>query len=144
MVLRSMNNVDSFIGRRMRQFRWLRGISQADLAESLGVEPEQINAFETGTARVAAAQLFQIAEAMDVPVTAFFDGMDVSTQAEQTDPRKGLSPRETQMLSHFTRMSDRQQDTVLSMAQSLADQRHRTSKPMRASNVFWPEEAREG
>ncbi|MDR7124457.1 helix-turn-helix transcriptional regulator [Pseudotabrizicola sp. 4114] len=144
MVTRSMNNVDFFIGRRMRQFRWVRGISQADLAQSLGVGPEQIDAYETGAARVAAAQLFQIAEAMDLPVTAFFEGMDQSGEDERADSRKVLTPRESQMLAHFKRMSDRQQDTMLSMAQSMADQRHRVVKPMRASNVFWPEVAREG
>lgn len=144
MVLRIMNSVDSFIGRRMRQFRWVRGISQADLARCLSVEPEQINAYESGTSRVAAAQLFQISEAMDVPVTAFFEGMGVTPESGPTGSQKVLSAREAQMLSHFKRMSDRQQDAVLSMAHAMAEQMRRASWPLRDSDVSWPEKAREG
>lgn len=144
MVLRSMNSVDSFIGRRMRQFRWLCGMSHDDLAEHLSVEPEQIKAYERGEARVAAAQLFQIAEAMNVPVTAFFEGMGATPGPGKTGAREDLSAREIQMLSHFQRMSDRQQDAVLSMTQTMAEQQRRAPKPVREPEVLWPERAREG
>lgn len=144
MVLRSMNSVDSFIGRRMRQFRWVRGISQSDLARLLSVEPEQITAYESGTARIAAAQLVQISDALGVPVTAFFEGIGGSPESAETGSQKVLTAREDQMLSHFKRMSDRQQDAVLSMAQSMAEKLRNTSRPSVDSNVFWPGKASEG
>ncbi|MFN4129016.1 MAG: helix-turn-helix domain-containing protein [Paracoccaceae bacterium] len=132
-----MSSVDSFIGRRIRQFRWVRGVSQADLARRLSVEPEQIKAYENGTSRVGAAQLFQISGALDVPITAFFEGMDASLESGVTGSREDLSAREAQMLFDFKCMSDRQQDAILIMAQTFANQTHERSTPL-------PEKAIEG
>ncbi len=127
-----MTSVDSFIGRRIRQSRWIRGISQADLARRLSVEPELIIAYENGTSRVPAAQLLQISKAMDVAITTFFEGMGVSSEPGQTGSRDDLSAREAQILSDFKRMSDRQQDAILSMAQSFAAELHQRSQPVPA------------
>ncbi|MFN3723591.1 MAG: helix-turn-helix domain-containing protein [Paracoccaceae bacterium] len=137
MASQSMSSVDDFIGRRIRQFRWVRGVSQADLAKRLSVEPAQIKAYENGTSRVEAAQLFQVSGALDVPVSAFFEGMGDSPESEQTGTRDDLSAREAQMLSDFKRMSHRQQDAILSMAQTFADQLHDKSRSL-------PAKAREG
>lgn len=139
-----MSAVDSFIGRRIRQFRWTCGVTQADIASHLGVGLQQIEAYERGEARITAVRLFQIAERLDVPVTVFFDGMGATPDAGQRAARQGLSPRQARMLSHFNLMSDGQQEAFLGMAQAMTEHLCQAAKPLRDTDVLWPENAREG
>lgn len=120
MESQGMSSLDSYIGRRIRQSRWVRGITQAELARRLSVDADQIVAYEKGTAHVPAARLFEISEALDVPIAKFFEGISMTPESGQTGSRDDLSAREAQILSDFKRMSDRQQDAILSMAQTFA------------------------
>ncbi|MFN7225563.1 MAG: helix-turn-helix domain-containing protein, partial [Paracoccaceae bacterium] len=128
-----------FIGRRIRQFRWTCGITQAELAQNLGVEPPQIDAYERGTTRIAAVQLFQIAEMMDVPVTVFYDGMAALQDATGETagvrgPSRSLSTRQSQMLTHFNNLPGRQQEAILNMAKAMAEQLCRSVTSLRDSS----------
>lgn len=67
--------VDEHVGKRIRQRRWLIGVTQQQLAERVGIKFQQIQKYETGTNRVSASRLWDIADALDVPVTFFFDGL---------------------------------------------------------------------
>lgn len=87
-----MNSVDSFIGRRLRQSRWICGMSQADLAQHLSVAPQEVSRYEAGAKRLAAAQLLQIADVMDLPVMAFFQGMQADPDpTDRKTPPPGLA-----------------------------------------------------
>ena len=67
--------VDVHVGKRIRQRRWLTGMTQQQLAQSVGIKFQQIQKYETGANRVSASRLWDIASALDVPVTFFFDGV---------------------------------------------------------------------
>ncbi|MGB4719440.1 MAG: helix-turn-helix transcriptional regulator [Planktomarina temperata] len=67
--------VDLHVGQRVRQRRWLFGMTQQQLAEKVGIKFQQIQKYETGTNRISASRLWDISEAMDVPVTFFFEGL---------------------------------------------------------------------
>lgn len=71
---RSASPMDRAIGRRIRSFRDAAGIGQVALAEKLGVTFQQVQKYESGTNRVAASRLYQIATALDVPIVRFFEG----------------------------------------------------------------------
>ena len=49
------------------------GISQADLAETLGVSFQQIQKYEKGVNRVSAARLFAICKALNVSLSSMFE-----------------------------------------------------------------------
>lgn len=51
------------------------GMTQLQLAESVGVRFQQIQKYESGINKLSAARLWMIAHALDVPVTYFFDGL---------------------------------------------------------------------
>jgi transcriptional regulator with XRE-family HTH domain len=70
------HQVDIHVGKRIRQRRWLTGMTQQQLGEAVGIKFQQIQKYETGSNRVSASRLWDIAEALDVPVTYFFDGLD--------------------------------------------------------------------
>ena len=70
------HQVDCHVGKRIRQRRWLVGMTQQQLAEKVGIKFQQIQKYETGANRVSASRLWDIADALDVPVHFFFEGLD--------------------------------------------------------------------
>lgn len=67
--------VDVHVGKRIRQRRWLVGMTQQKLADSVGIKFQQIQKYETGANRVSASRLWDIAGALDVDVSFFFEGL---------------------------------------------------------------------
>lgn len=68
--------VDVHVGKRIRHRRWLVGMTQQQLAERVGIKFQQIQKYETGANRVSASRLWDIADALDVPVSFFFEGLE--------------------------------------------------------------------
>ena len=75
--------VDVHVGKRIRHRRWLVGMTQQQLAEQVGIKFQQIQKYETGANRVSASRLWDIADALEVPVSFFFEGLQ-DTSAEET------------------------------------------------------------
>lgn len=73
MKQRSAGKPDIEMGKRIRLRRVEQKISQADLGEKLGVSFQQVQKYEKGVNRVGAARLQQIASALSVPITFFYD-----------------------------------------------------------------------
>ena len=74
------NPVDVHVGLRIRQRRWMARMSQQQLGELVGVKFQQVQIYETGTNRVSASRLWEIATALDVPVAYFFQGLNGYTE----------------------------------------------------------------
>jgi transcriptional regulator with XRE-family HTH domain len=81
--------VDVHVGKRIRHRRWLVGMTQQQLAEQVGIKFQQIQKYETGANRVSASRLWDIADALEVPVSFFFEGIE--NQAEAGDAPKSES-----------------------------------------------------
>lgn len=75
--------VDVHVGKRIRHRRWLVGMTQQQLAEQVGIKFQQIQKYETGANRVSASRLWDIADALDVPVSFFFEGIDAEQEAAE-------------------------------------------------------------
>lgn len=73
--------VDVHVGKRVRHRRWLVGMTQQQLAEQVGIKFQQIQKYETGANRVSASRLWDIADALEVPVSFFFEGLDTDQSA---------------------------------------------------------------
>jgi len=78
--------VDVHVGKRIRHRRWLVGMTQQQLAESVGIKFQQIQKYETGMNRVSASRLWDIATSLSVPVSFFFEGLGATTPAEDVEP----------------------------------------------------------
>ncbi|ADM09845.1 DNA-binding protein, putative [Parvularcula bermudensis HTCC2503] len=76
--------IDSHVGRRLRQRRSLLGMTQQRLAESVGIKFQQIQKYESGANRVSASRLWALAEALEVPVSYFFEGLSSPEMEEST------------------------------------------------------------
>ena len=66
------NDVDIYVGSRVRMRRKMLGMSQEKLGDQLGITFQQIQKYEKGTNRVGASRLQNISEILDVPVSFFF------------------------------------------------------------------------
>src|SRR6266550_488295 len=82
MKQRSAGKPDIELGKRIRLRRVEQKISQAELGDKLGVSFQQVQKYEKGVNRVGAARLQQIATALDVPVTFFYDGDGKAREVE--------------------------------------------------------------
>lgn len=60
------------VGDRLRSLRRAKGISQRSLADQVGIDARSIGALENGTKAVTLDALFDIADALSVPVTWLF------------------------------------------------------------------------
>src|SRR5262245_63324399 len=76
------------IGRRLAAHRAQRGMRVAELAREVGVTPSLISQIERGMSRPSVSTLFAIAQALDVPVDAFFR----EPQAPAAAARQGGPP----------------------------------------------------
>lgn len=67
--------VDIHIGNRVRTIRIRRGLTQTALAQMIDLTFQEIQKYERGANRVSGSRLYEMAGALDVPVTAFFEGL---------------------------------------------------------------------
>ncbi|MEM9968939.1 MAG: helix-turn-helix transcriptional regulator [Pseudomonadota bacterium] len=80
------HKVDVHVGQMIRQRRWLTGMTQQTLAERVGIKFQQIQKYETGSNRVSASRLWDIADALEVDVSFFFEGIKAREEAESNTP----------------------------------------------------------
>lgn len=60
------------VGELIKKFRDERGFTQMELAEMVGVSYQQIQKYEKGKSSISLCRLKQIADALNVPMSAFF------------------------------------------------------------------------
>src|SRR5437868_15408489 len=81
------NDIDLHLGRRLRRRRRLLGLTQQQLAGAVGVRFQQIQKYECGANRISAARLWQLSEALEVPIGYFYDGLTERPCAQATPER---------------------------------------------------------
>ncbi len=65
-------NIDVEIGKKIKELRLIRGMSQSDLGRRIGITFQQIQKYEKGTNRVLVSRLCDLAEALSVDIPYFF------------------------------------------------------------------------
>jgi transcriptional regulator with XRE-family HTH domain len=75
--------IDVEVGARIRTRRRVLGMSQAKLAEALGVTFQQVQKYEKGANRVGASRLLNVANVLGVPVSSLFNSDTRDGQAEK-------------------------------------------------------------
>ena len=130
------NAVDIHVGNRVRQRRTLLGLSQERLASALDLTFQQVQKYERGANRIGAGRLYQLARALDVPVTYFFEEMEDAAHpagqsvhedtpsAYQADP---MTQRETLLLvrAYYAIPDPAVRRRMLDLMRSMADDSER-------------------
>ncbi|TCP41759.1 helix-turn-helix domain-containing protein [Rhodovulum marinum] len=116
--------VDVHVGKRIRHRRWMVGMTQQQLAEKVGIKFQQIQKYETGMNRVSASRLWDIADALDVPVSFFFEGLDGKSAevAGQGMPDDLLSDKEAlELVRSYYAIPENQRRRLFELARVLSD-----------------------
>ncbi|ATQ57207.1 helix-turn-helix domain-containing protein [Paracoccus yeei] len=115
------HNVDVHVGKRIRHRRWMIGMTQQQLAEKVGIKFQQIQKYETGMNRVSASRLWDIAQAVEVPVSFFFEGLE-DGQAQATVEGDILGDKEAlQLVRAYYAMPEAQRRQIFELARVLSD-----------------------
>jgi transcriptional regulator with XRE-family HTH domain len=89
------------VGLKIREFRRNAGVTQEVLAEMLDVTPQQVQKYESGANKLNTDRLQQVAQALKVPVQAFFMSSDSLTPLAESEQLlltayRNIPTRETQ------------------------------------------------
>ena len=100
----AMNVIDELLGRSLGRLRVARGLSAEMLGARARLSAATVARFEAGTERATAAELFRLAEALDIPVEGFFDGG--ADDAFRTDPAGTPEwPEAQDLVAHYDSLS---------------------------------------
>jgi transcriptional regulator with XRE-family HTH domain len=70
------SSVDIEIGKKLRQLRNIKGLSQDALAKESGITFQQVQKYEKGVNRISAARLYDFAKTLGTDVVFFFRDLD--------------------------------------------------------------------
>ena len=119
--------VDTHVGRRMRQQRELRGLTQVEIARQLGLSFQQVQKYESGANRISSSKMWQLCEVLDITPGYFFEGLEGKRRgkgggASQDAPQDGRSARQVLDLNKaFKQIDDtRVRRQVVQLVKSLA------------------------
>jgi len=116
--------VDVHVGKRVRHRRWMVGMTQQQLGEAVGIKFQQIQKYETGMNRVSASRLWDIAHAMDVSISFFFEGLEGESAAAASDNALGdlLADKEAlELVRSYYAIPENQRRRLFDLARVLSD-----------------------
>ncbi len=97
-------------------------MTQQRLGDTVGIKFQQIQKYETGTNRISASRMWDIAAAMEVPVSFFFEGID--GQAPDTDEVPGdiLTDKEAlELVRAYYATPENQRRRLFDLARALGE-----------------------
>ncbi len=115
------HSVDVHVGKRVRHRRWMIGMTQQQLADKVGIKFQQIQKYETGMNRVSASRLWDIAHAMDVPVSFFFDGLNEGAAVSEVEGDILADKEALQLVRAYYAMPEAQRRQIFELARVLSD-----------------------
>jgi transcriptional regulator with XRE-family HTH domain len=98
------------------------GMTQQQLGDKVGIKFQQIQKYETGTNRISASRMWDIAAVMEVPVSFFFEGLD--GQAPDTGEARGdiLTDKEAlELLRAYYSIPENQRRRLFDLARVLSE-----------------------
>lgn len=82
-----LKSIDAAVGAQVRLRRILLGLSQEAVSKIIGLTFQQLQKYEHGTNRISASRLYQLSMILHVPVSYFFETVEVDgDQASSIEP----------------------------------------------------------
>lgn len=99
------------------------GLTQQQMAELIGVTYQQAHKYETGINRISAGRLYQIARALGVEISYFFEDVDpgggAQTKAQELMPQQRML---LELARNFAAIKSRKhQEALCHLARVLSD-----------------------
>lgn len=83
--------VDAEIGQRLRQRRWMIGMTTEELADRIGESVAEVEKYERGEAQIDTGRLWKLVRALGVSVSYFYDNADEQARSTGATRREGPS-----------------------------------------------------
>lgn len=113
-----MNPIDAIVGKNVREKRVLRGLSQEELAQAVGLTFQQIQKYERGANRISASRLVELSKALGIQVVELFDG--VAEEAKEIESRTVADMRrEHKLVEQYATMPEDVQKALGNLAQAI-------------------------
>ena len=100
-------------------------MTQQQLAQQVGIKFQQIQKYETGANRISASRLWDIAEALDVPVSFFFEGLEEAekeTASKKSVPADLMGDKEAlDLVRSYYAIPENQRRRLFELARVLSD-----------------------
>lgn len=97
---------DQHLGKRLRQRRWMLGLTQTQVGDLVGIKFQQVQKYETGQNRISASRLWELSQALEVPVSYFYEGLRGPGEAGEGERASDAGASETS--ADAGRMADRE------------------------------------
>lgn len=98
---------DIHIGRRLREARLARGLSQGTLGKMLGITFQQVQKYESGANRIGGSRLWDISSILEVSVSYFFEGLVTNSEASTgREPEAPLTRRSLELAKEIDAIAD--------------------------------------
>jgi transcriptional regulator with XRE-family HTH domain len=111
-------DMDRHVGTRMRERRIRLGLTQQEMAALIGATYQQVHKYEKGINRLAAGRLYQIAQALDVEVGYFFEGVETESAIRPNPQQRML----LELARNFIALpSRRHQEALCTLVRVLAN-----------------------
>lgn len=117
------NSIDVYVGKRLRRRRRLLGLTQQNLGEQVGIRFQQIQKYECAANRISASRLFDLSEALHVPVQYFYEGLSAKDVANDTGalPADVMNRKETmELVRAYYSMPEDTRRRLLELARSMS------------------------
>ena len=113
------SSIDRHVGARIRERRIMLGLSQQQMADMIGVTYQQAHKYERGINRISAGRLYEITRVLNVPITYFFEGLEVGEE-DAMNPRQRMC---LELARNFASIGNQKHQEALSqLARALAVQ----------------------
>ncbi len=113
--------VDAHVGKRIRHRRWMVGMTQQQLADKVGIKFQQIQKYETGMNRVSASRLWDIADALGVSISFFFEGLADGQAAVQAQGDMMADKEALELVRSYYAIPEAQRRRLFDLARVLSD-----------------------
>jgi len=114
--------VDAHVGKRIRHRRWMVGMTQQQLADRVGIKFQQIQKYETGMNRVSASRLWDVADALGVSISFFFEGLaDGGAAASQMQGDMMADKEALELVRSYYAIPEAQRRRLFDLARVLSE-----------------------
>lgn len=113
--------VDAHVGKRIRHRRWMVGMTQQQLADKVGIKFQQIQKYETGMNRVSASRLWDVAEALGVQISFFFEGLSENEKPQVAQGDFMADKEALELVRSYYAIPEAQRRRLFDLARVLSD-----------------------
>lgn len=107
-----------FIGNKIKEYRKLKGLTQKELAKTVGMGDTTIANYEKGLRTPKKNTLFKLANAFDISIDDLFPPIE-SAKPKQNVTKVNFDPRQAILLSNYNKLNDSRKNKLVQTSEKL-------------------------